>query len=159
VSDEDPPGGRHEEDALVGAILRTEIAHFRDRSIYRYHPIEALPWSYWKSRCDLVAMQALAWTCDVPVFGRVVPSRDELVRICDGNSFPMLLSEARDFYVQGWHPDPIFLPDLEHMLYWQHESARRWIETYEFPKHLAAAWEKRNSARRRTEDAPPENSA
>ncbi len=61
-----------DDDLHVGAILMTRIAEFRDRDIWRYYPIDAMPWYYWKSRRDLLSGHSVArLECEVPVIGKV----------------------------------------------------------------------------------------
>lgn len=78
----------------VGGIYRVPIVNFRGRLVHRYWPIRALPWDYWKSRFDIVAMASIAHECGGGGPIGVLASPSDVFELCDGQRFPTEIVKA-----------------------------------------------------------------
>lgn len=102
--DEQNEGGRSPDSRIsVGAIYQSEICRFEGKTIYRYFPIEAMPWDHWRSRYQIVAMMSVADYCEAHVLGRLSGPGQDLFDLCAGRRFPRELAQ-QDYSRPTWHP-------------------------------------------------------
>jgi hypothetical protein len=97
------------QDIYMGAIYEVPIMKFRGRTIYCYYALKALPWNYWRSHYQLMAMMAVADACGVVVTGRYLSSRDDVISLCNGNRFPVELTTG--FSPPDWWPQHPYLDE------------------------------------------------
>jgi hypothetical protein len=115
------------QDIAVGCVYRVPIGTFRGRLINRYFPLKALPWNYWRSRYQTVAMMSLADACEVGVVGKYLPSNQEVYDLCAGRRFPVEVSQRSGRPMDWWPRYPYFGPNA-----WsdKEDYKQRW-STYE----------------------------
>ncbi len=135
----DPDPGR---EVLVGGVLTVEIARFRGRSIYRYFPVEALPWGYYKCRYDWLSAIWMSSLCGVDTHGRLVPDRDDLLRITEGRRFPNELhfAGAKSFgHATFQHWSVHDLPRVNKRKTWIPSERQRYEEYIEWARDYRTA--------------------
>jgi hypothetical protein len=128
----------------VGAIFEVPIVEFRGRLVCRYYALHALPWHYWRSHFQLVAMMAVAYACGVSVVGRYLSSKDEVIDLCDGRRFPVELAKDR-WTRRQWSPKYPYIG--EHAWSEDESYLRKWssylayFEEEEYPRTISDAKE------------------
>lgn len=166
LPDPDPDDGSDPDpersDVYVGGVFTVEIARFRGRSVYRYFPVEALPWGHYKCRYDWLSVIWMSSLCGVDTHGRLVHDRGDLLSITDGRRFPSELHYAGAGAFDHAHFDhwSVYdLPRVNKRKTWISSERERYEEYIEWAQDYSTAVEKaialRNSLVARTGPSEP----
>jgi hypothetical protein len=131
----------------IGAIYKVPILEFRGREVYRYYAIRALPWYYWRSNFQLVAMMAIADACGIVVSGRYLPSSEDVADVCGGRRFPVELTD--DFRAPVWRPEyPDLDTDVESEPEWYQQKWSKYLSYFHDQGYLETIREAKESRNR-----------